>query len=73
VDPARLEEVEAAFQAGQLGRPHLDHSFGTRLKNISSLAFGGSDRQTAYLGCLLDDRIATFRSPVPGLPLPHWD
>ena len=72
-DPTKLAEVESAFQGGRLGRPHLDNSFGTRLGNISSLAFGGPDRQTAYLGCLLDDRIATFRSPVPGHPLPHWD
>ncbi len=72
-DPVELDEVETAFQAGRLDRPHLDNSFGTRLRNISSLAFGGDDLRTAFLGCLLDDRIATFRSPVPGLPLPHWD
>ena len=72
-DPTKLAEVETAFQGGRLGRPHLDNSFGTRLGNISSLAFGGPDRQTAYLGCLLDDRIATFPSPVAGHPLPHWD
>ena len=71
-DPLKLQEVEEAFLAGRLGRPHLDHSFGTRLKNISSLAFGGPDLRTAYLGCLLDDRIATFRSPVPGHPPAHW-
>lgn len=73
VDPAKLDEVEEAFVAGRLGRPHLDNSFGTRLRSISSLAFGGDDLRTAYLGCLLGDAIATFRSPVPGHPLPHRD
>ncbi len=73
VDPVKLDEVERAFLAGELGRPHLDHTYGTRLRSISSLAFGGSDLRTAYLGCLLDDRIATFRSPIPGHPLPHWN
>jgi sugar lactone lactonase YvrE len=71
-DPVRLQEVEEAFLAGRLGRPHLDHSLGARLQNISSLAFGGPDLRTVYLGCLLDDRIATFRSPVPGHPPAHW-
>jgi sugar lactone lactonase YvrE len=73
VDPTKLAEVEAAFQAGRLGRPHLDTSFGTRLRSICSLAFGDRDLRTAYLGCLLDDRIATFAAPVAGHPLPHWD
>ena len=73
VDPVKLEEVEAAFRAGRLGRPHLDQSLGSRLHNISSLAFGGHDLRTAHLGCLLDERIATFRTPIAGRPLPHWD
>jgi hypothetical protein len=42
------------------------------LQNISSLAFGGADRRTAYLGCLLGDRLACFRAPVAGHPPPHW-
>ncbi len=71
-DPAHLEWVEQAFLAGEMGRPHLDRAGGDVLKNISSLAFGGPDRRTAYLGCLLGDRIASFRSPVPGHPPRHW-
>ncbi len=43
-----------------------------RLKNISSIAFGGPDRRTAYLGNLLDDRIYRFDSPVAGAELVHW-
>jgi hypothetical protein len=39
---------------------------------VSSLAFGGPDGRTAYLGCLLSDSLATFRTPVRGLPPPHW-
>lgn len=45
----------------------------SRLGNISSLAFGGASRKTAYLGCLLDDCIRTFESPVPGLMPVHWE
>ncbi len=71
-DPAHLDWVEQAFLAGEMGRPHLDRAAGKVLKNISSLAFGGPDRRTAFLGCLLGDRIASFQSPVPGHPPRHW-
>lgn len=72
VDQGALAEVEAAFQAGEMGRPHLDRSFGSRLMNISSAAFGGADLRTVYLGCLLGDTIAAFRAPVAGLQPAHW-
>jgi sugar lactone lactonase YvrE len=72
-DPAHLERCEAAFLAGTMGRPHLDTCGGRILRNISSLAFGGPDRRTAYLGCLLGDAIAFFRAPVAGVPPVHWD
>jgi len=71
-DPAHLDRCERAFVAGELGRPHLDTCGGLVLKNVSSLAFGGADLRTAYLGCLLGDRIARFRAPVAGHPPTHW-
>lgn len=71
-DPAHLAAVEAAFAAGAMGRPHLDRAAGRRLANISSIAFGGPDRRTAYLGCLLGDAIFAFDSPFRGLAPPHW-
>ncbi len=72
-DAAHLEWVEAAFQDGSMGRPHLDVCKGDRLKNISSLAFGGPDLTRIYLGCLLGDAIAVYESPVPGYAPSHWD
>jgi len=71
-DPAHVDWVEEAFLAGTMGRPHLDQAAGRRLRNISSLAFGGSDLSRAYLGCLLGDSIMTFRAPVAGHPPVHW-
>ncbi len=71
-EPGHLEWVEQAFQAGEMGRPHLDTMKSRRLRNISSLAFGGPGLRTAYLGCLLGDRIASFESPVAGHAPPHW-
>jgi sugar lactone lactonase YvrE len=73
LDPAHVAWVEAAYLAGELGREHLDGVKSARLRNISSIAFGGSDRRTAYLGCLLDDAIYAFRSPVAGLAPAHWN
>jgi sugar lactone lactonase YvrE len=71
-DPTHLARCEQAFVAGRMGREHLDTGGGRVLQNISSLAFGGADRRTAYLGCLLGDRLACFRAPVAGHPPPHW-
>ncbi|WP_339712544.1 SMP-30/gluconolactonase/LRE family protein [uncultured Sneathiella sp.] len=68
-----LDWVEEAFQTGQMGRPHLDNARSQKLKNISSLAFGGPDLSTGYLGCLLDDCIYTFESPVKGHAPVHWN
>lgn len=71
-DPAHVDWCESAYLRGELGRPHLDKAAGRVLKNISSLAFGGPDLRTAYLGCLLGEAIACFRSPVAGHPPFHW-
>ncbi len=69
-DETHLAEVEKAFALGSMGRTHLDGSPARRLRNISSLSFGGPNRRDAYLGCLLGDRIAHFTAPVRGLALP---
>jgi sugar lactone lactonase YvrE len=71
-DQTFLDWVETAFQTGEMGRPHLDDNKGKALRNVSSLAFGGQDLRTAYLGCLLGDRIAMFTSPIAGLEPSHW-
>ena len=65
--------VEDAFQRGQLGRPHLDNIKSRFLKNMSSLAFGGKNLHTAYLGCLLGDSIGCLSLPVSGFPPVHWN
>ncbi|HEX2541722.1 MAG TPA: SMP-30/gluconolactonase/LRE family protein [Caldimonas sp.] len=72
-DAAHVGWCEDAYLGGTLGRPHLDRAAGRVLKNISSLAFGGPDLRTAYLGCLLGDSIAAFRTSVAGHPPVHWE
>lgn len=71
-DAAHLAWVEQAFEAGTMGRPHLDGAPSRSLRNISSIAFAGSDRRTAVLGCLLGDTLATLRLPVAGVRPVHW-
>lgn len=38
----------------------------------TSITFAGPDLRTVLIGSLKMDRLATFRSPVPGLALRHW-
>ena len=71
-DADHLAWVEAAFEAGTMGRPHLDGAPSRSLRNISSIAFAGADRRTAVLGCLLGDRLATLRLPAAGIAPTHW-
>jgi sugar lactone lactonase YvrE len=71
-DAEHLVWVERAYEAGSMDRPHLDATPACSLKNISSIAFAGADRRTAVLGCLLGDRLATLRLPVPGVKPTHW-
>jgi sugar lactone lactonase YvrE len=71
-DADHLAAVEAAFEAGGLGREQLDQAKGRKLRNISSLAFGGRNLRTAFLGSINGDRIAFFRAPVMGRPPTHW-
>ena len=72
-DAAHVAAAEAAFDAGCMDRPHLDVNPSPVLRNISSIAFAGTDRRTAVLGCLLGDRLATLRLPVPGVRPVHWN
>jgi sugar lactone lactonase YvrE len=69
--PEHLAWAEAAFTSGTMDRCHLDTPGGTVLQNISSLAFGGADMRTAYLGSLQGTQIASFRAPVAGVPSSH--
>ena len=70
---SHLDWVEQAYLNSSLERKHLDTVGGKILKNISSLAFGGKDMKTAFLGCLQGDSIATFRSEIAGARPTHWE
>lgn len=71
-DPDHMAYVEKAYLANRIERRHLDTMKSRKLKAISSLAFGGPDLRTAFLGCLQGGEIASFVSPVPGLEPRHF-
>lgn len=72
-DDAHVAWAEEAWRNGSMGRPHLDNVNSEKLRNISSIAFGGPDMRTIYLGCLLGDKVASLRSPIAGRKPVHWD
>jgi sugar lactone lactonase YvrE len=39
----------------------------------ASLAFAGPDLKTVYIGSTRMKRLGSFRSPVAGAPLAHWN
>lgn len=71
-DSAHIDHCERAYLSGTLRSADLSHMTGRVLKNISSLAFGGPELRTAYLGCLQGNSLATFETVIAGAPLPHW-
>jgi sugar lactone lactonase YvrE len=72
-DAGHVHWVEQAFLGGTMGRPHLDLASGKRLRNVSSIAFGGPDRRRSYLGCLSGEALMQFSSPFAGVEPVHWN
>ena len=73
LDPAHMTKVRTAVRDGSLDRALLYDNRARVLPNVTSLAFGGPDLRTAYLGSVSGTRIAVFRSPVAGARPVHWD
>lgn len=71
-DHRHVEKAERAFLAGELTREAIYNSPSNVLKHLSSLAFGGSDLRTVFLGSLGGTSIPYFRSQVAGHPMSHW-
>lgn len=67
-----VDIAERAFQAGEMGRPHLDSNPSRKLRNISSLAFAGENLDRIVFGCLLGDCLPWIHSPVRGSPMSHF-
>ncbi len=71
-DPEKVAVWDAHFAAGTITPEILSSACGTLAPMMASVTFGGPDLCTVYVGSLMGTTIPSFRSPVPGLPLPHW-
>ncbi len=71
--PEVAANLRRAFDSSTLTRTVLCSAHGHVLQNVSSIAFGGPDLRTAYLGSLNGDALVSFRSPAAGLPPVHWN
>ncbi len=72
-DAGYMAMAEEAYGKEGLTVDILYADAGRTLNHIASIAFGGEDMRTAYLGTLKMDCFPTFRSPVPGTRPAHWD
>lgn len=65
-DEKHVAKIVAGVLAGNLAFEDMQGAGNTRLGNASSLAFGGPDMKTAYLGSLLSDCVRVFDCPIEG-------
>lgn len=71
IDPHALAEIGLAHADKHLTRDMIVGSRGERVSNLSSLAFGGPDLRTLYLGGLTVESVFSCRVPVAGAPMAH--
>jgi sugar lactone lactonase YvrE len=67
-----IDRAEAQYQRGLGGREGLEGGARRSLRNIASVAFGGADLKTVYLGCLNGTGVVTFASPIAGAEPVQW-
>jgi gluconolactonase len=72
-DPERVAEWDRHFHTGTMTPELLGSAAGSLAPMMASVTFGGPDLRTVYLGSLMGTTVPFFRSPVPGLALPHWE
>jgi sugar lactone lactonase YvrE len=67
-----LSTFDDKIAAGEGTPADMAATVGQTLQLVTSVCFGGPDLRTVYVGSLGMNRLPTFRSPVPGLPMRHW-
>jgi gluconolactonase len=72
-DPAQVDALEQAFFRNQVTEDVLFPTGRGIAPWMASVTFGGPDLQTVYIGSLKGKRIPYFQSPIPGLPMVHWN
>jgi sugar lactone lactonase YvrE len=72
-DEELLSRLVAMQKTTGVTRDILYEERGSTLRNISSVAFGGRDLRTVYLGSLMGESLLSFRAPVAGMRHAHWN
>lgn len=72
-DPEHLARLTNLQKSTGVPRSVIYEEHGSVLRNPSSVAFGGPDLKTVFVGSLMGDRILSFRSPVAGMMPAHWN
>ena len=67
-----LDTFRQKVEAGELEPQHFMATASPRVPFPTSVTFAGDDLRTVYMGSLAMPHLLTFRSPVPGRPMPHW-
>lgn len=70
--PDYVAAVEDAYHRSRLATTHINETPTRTLKSVSSIAFGGADLTTVYLGVLAGRSLPVFTSPIAGQPMTHW-
>ena len=70
-DPDLIARAEARYAQGLMGRGDVDSGGRQRLCNVSSIAFGGKDLRTVYLGNLAGSSLISFESGRAGAVPPY--
>jgi sugar lactone lactonase YvrE len=72
INVAFVDNAEQAYAAGEMHAGHLGPIPGTRLQQLTSVAFGGTDRRNVYLGSLHSPCVYRFRSEIAGAAMEYW-
>jgi len=72
-NPEEVRELDRHYVARTLDEQVMRSiKGGTLAPWMASITFGGADLRSVYLGSLMGTSLPSFRSPVPGLPMVHW-
>ena len=71
-NPQAIKNFDHHFYNGTMTPDIMATCKGKLAPWMASLTFGGADLRTVYLGSLMGNTLPYFRSPVPGLPMSHW-
>jgi sugar lactone lactonase YvrE len=72
-DPQKVDRLEQAFFNNHVTEDVLFATGQGIAPWMASVTFGGPRLETIYIGSLKGKRIPSFRAPVPGLPMVHWN